>query len=112
MAKKRASIFESGTSEKEIKSAAKKIQEKSIDKIPDKKSVEAAEPVRTSEKRTTVSKTEEASKPISEKKVKKKDTMNLYVGKSHHQTAKFNAFKRGMKLGEYIEWLIDSDKDA
>lgn len=36
--------------------------------------------------------------------------MHLYVDEEHHSRAKINAVKRGMKLGEYIEWLIREDK--
>lgn len=35
---------------------------------------------------------------------------NLYVDHDHHIAAKIRAAQRGMKLGEYIEWLIDQDK--
>lgn len=31
----------------------------------------------------------------------------LYVNAAHHSIAKQNAAKMGMKLGEYIEFLID-----
>jgi predicted HicB family RNase H-like nuclease len=48
-----------------------------------------------------------------EKKVDGKSTgkkMHLYVDEDHHQTAKINAAKRGMKLSEYIEFIIREDK--
>jgi hypothetical protein len=94
MAKQRKSIFDTQTSEKDIKSAAKEVQEKSIDKIP--------------EKREVIEKTKPKTKPKSKKKDEK--LMHLYVHETPHTTAKLNAIKRGKKLGEYIEWLINNDK--
>ncbi len=34
----------------------------------------------------------------------------LYVDEIHHQKAKVNAAIRGMKLQDYIAWLIENDK--
>ena len=35
----------------------------------------------------------------------------IYVDTSHHTQAKINAAMRGMKLGKYIEYLINQDKN-
>ncbi|MGK0388900.1 MAG: hypothetical protein ACI94Y_001633 [Maribacter sp.] len=52
-------------------------------------------------------------KPI---KTKKKVTLDpsgrrkfLYVDEVHHQQAKINAAMKGMKLQDYIAWLIEGD---
>lgn len=89
MAKKRKSIFDTPASQEEVKNVAKKLQEKTIDEIPAKKKV--------------------VPKP---KSTKKKPNVNiLYVDDAHHKQAKIGAVMREMKLGEYIEWLIDQDKN-
>ncbi|MBI1227777.1 MAG: hypothetical protein GC192_21260 [Bacteroidetes bacterium] len=85
MAKKRNSIFDVATSQTEISDAAKKVQKAAIDEIPVKEEVPT--------------KTEKDEKP-----------RILYVNGIHHRQAKIGSSLRGMKLGEYIEWLIDQDK--
>lgn len=35
---------------------------------------------------------------------------HLYVDSAHHQKAKLQAVQMGMKLNEYVEWLIDQHK--
>lgn len=42
-------------------------------------------------------------------KEKKKEgkLMHLYVDEEHHRQAKIKAVQMGMKLGQYIEWLIE-----
>ncbi|MEO1262058.1 MAG: hypothetical protein AAFZ15_24855 [Bacteroidota bacterium] len=87
MAKKRKSIFEASTSQTEINQAAKNVQKKTIDDIPVKKD------------------------KLPPKKEKNEKLMHLYVDTMHHRQAKIGATMRGMKLGEYIEWLIDQDKE-
>lgn len=87
MAKKRKSIFETATSNEEIKNAALNVQKETL---PSKESRE-----------------EETPKP---RKAKKEKLMHLYVSSRHHRQAKLKAITRGMKLGEYIEWLIVNDK--
>ena len=44
-------------------------------------------------------------------KTEKVEKMHLYVDKEHHRKAKFAALKMGMKLGEYIEYLIEQHAD-
>ena len=86
MAKKRKSIFDTPTSSDEINQVAKDVQAKTIEDIPVKN---------------------EPSKPKGNEKPK-----ILYVDGEHHKQAKLNATNRNMKLGEYIEWLIDQDKKS
>ena len=88
MAKSRKSIFDSTTSSEQIKKVAQKVQEKTIKDIPVKESTPPTPP-----------KSDERPKM-------------LYVDSAHHRQAKINATTRNMKLGEYVEWLIDKDKDA
>ena len=42
----------------------------------------------------------------------KKDLKVLRVSTNHHQLAKINAAKRGVKIQEYIESLIQADEDG
>jgi len=42
----------------------------------------------------------------------KKELKVLRVGATHHQIAKVNAAKRGVKIQEYIESLIQADEDG
>ncbi|MEM8529166.1 MAG: hypothetical protein AAGG68_31330 [Bacteroidota bacterium] len=86
MAKKRASIFSTDTSEQEVKKTAQAIEKKVLKR-----------PVGR------------PRKPKDQKKEEEK-TMNLYVRESLHKVAKINAIKRDMKLGEYIEHLIREDE--
>ena len=48
-------------------------------------------------------------KVLSGPKEKRKDERpkHLYVDSEHHQKAKLQAVQMGMKLNEYVEWLID-----
>ena len=87
MAKQRKSIFEVSASQAEISEAAKKAQKEAIDEIPGKKDERPTQPGGAEEK-----------------------LMHLYVNIPHHRQAKIGSTLRGMKLGEYIEWLIDQDK--
>lgn len=84
MAKSRKSIFETMKSDKEIQDIAKDVQKSSMDDIPAKREI----------------------KPISKSDEK---PMHLYVSKDFHRQAKVNASLRDMKLGAYIEWLIEQD---
>ena len=77
MAKKRNSIFNTDTSKQEAEREAKAIEKKALTDKPSKKA-------KTSGKQ-----------------------MHLYVDEAHHREAKLQALKMGMKLGEYIEWLIE-----
>lgn len=83
MAKNRKSIFETMKSDKEIRDVAKNVQESTLESIPENKSTKNDE--------------------------KPEKPMHLYVSKSFHRQAKVNASLRGMKLGAYIEWLINND---
>lgn len=87
MAKQRKSIFEVSASQAEISEAAKKVQKEAIEEIPAKKGEPTGQPMGAEEK-----------------------LMHLYVDTAHHRQAKIGSTLRGMKLGEYIEWLIDQDK--
>lgn len=84
MAKSRKSIFETMKSDKEIQDIAKDVQKSTLDDIPAK---HLSKPIR-----------QDGEKP-----------MHLYVGKDFHRQAKVNASLRDMKLGAYIEWLIEQD---
>jgi|GEM_PF-5850412 hypothetical protein len=86
MAKGRKSIFETMKSDREIQDVARDVQKSSLDDIPIKRK----------------------STPISKDRDK---SMHLYVGKDFHRQAKVNASLRDMKLGAYIEWLIEQDKN-
>lgn len=46
------------------------------------------------------------TKALTGKEKKKEKPKILYVDAAHHQMAKIQATKKGMKLGSYIEWLI------
>ncbi len=91
MAKKRKSIFETATSNEEIKDAALSVQKETLKTGDDKN-----RSVATKEKQ----KTEKEGK-----------LMHLYVDSEHHKQAKINATVRGMKLGEYIQWLVNQDNN-
>lgn len=96
MAKKRKSIFDTTTSNEEIKDAALNVQKETL-------------------KGSTIKKyrvdLEEEPRPVKPKKEEKSGKlMHLYVDSEHHKQAKVNATLRGMKLGAYIEWLIEQDK--
>ena len=95
MAKKRKSIFEAATSQEEVKNAALQVQKEVLGTSQKSKGNQVPSPV---QKNVT-------------KKGKEK-LMHLYVNKTHHTQAKLNATLRGMKLGEYIEWLIAQDKQS
>jgi len=96
MAKKRKSIFDTDTSNDEIKDAALNVQKETLPS-PDKKEVRAK-------------KKNEATPSSLPKEGKSGKLMHLYVDGNHHKQAKVNATLKGMKLGEYIEWLIEQDK--
>lgn len=55
----------------------------------------------------------EPKKPSRSRKKKKLEPTGkrkfLYVDEVHHQTAKINAVMKGMKLQDYIAWLIVND---
>ena len=71
----------------EVRFGAKMAQDNAIDQIPEK----------------TVIKEEVVED------LKKEKPQFLYVDKNHHNQAKINSVKRGLKLGEYIEYLIAQD---
>jgi len=86
MSKKHKSIFESSTPQ-EIKKDVLQVQKQSIQS--EKQNENSVSPSNTS----------------SEERPK-----HLYVSPSVHQQTKIQASIRGMKLREYIEWLIEKDK--
>lgn len=71
----------------EVRFGAKTAQNNAIDQIPEKAALK-----------------QEVAEDI-----KKEKPQFLYVDKNHHNQAKINAVKRGLKLGEYIEYLIAQD---
>ena len=90
MAKKRKSIFDTTTSDNEIKDVALSVQKEALQ--PAKEVV--------------------APSPKKKRETKERKLMHLYVDNEHHRQAKINATIRGMKLGEYMEWLIDKDRES
>ena len=103
MAKKRKSIFDTTTSNEEIKDAALNVQKETLKSSPIKK--------------YKVDLEEEETHPVhvsiqAKKEEKSGKLMHLYVDGEHHKQAKVNATLRGMKLGAYIEWLIEQDKKS
>ncbi len=90
MAKNKRSIWD--IPQDEVVQAAKQLQQESIHHIPERE----LEPVVALE----TPKTEKPEK-----------LQIIYVDTSHHTQAKINAAMRGMKLGKYIEYLINKDKD-
>ena len=103
MAKRQRSIFESDTPFEEIQTVAKQVQQDTLEQIPPKEK----------EKKTVARKTKKTQpkkiKSVAKEKPKNEKPMYLYVDVEHHRKAKINAAVKGMKLGEYIEWLIDQD---
>lgn len=92
MAKRKpVSVFGS-TSKKELEDVSKKIMEKTA-------------------KPATESKHSPTPRPKVTKKVPKikEKLKTLYLKEQKHQEAKINAARRGMKLNEYAEYLIDKD---
>ena len=91
MAKNRKNVSVFDLPQAEIQQAAKQVQEESIVTIPEKKqAIIADEPP------------PEPSKP---------DKLKIiYVGTTYHAQAKATAAFRGMKLGEYVEYLIEQDR--
>lgn len=87
MAKKRKSFFDTDTSKEEIEQTAKAVQKEAIEKIP-------------------------AKEQDTKEEADTGKLMHLYVDKDHHAQAKINAVRRGKKLGEYIQWLIDQDSNT
>lgn len=83
MAKSRKSIWD--VSQDEIKQDAHKEQQKAMGGIPEKQE-------------------EETTAPKAEK------LKIVYVDTKHHTQAKATAASRGMKLMDYIEYLIEQDK--
>ena len=79
---KSKSIFDTPTSEKDIQSAAKKVQTKSIPSIPDKK-----------------------GEPKPEKMAM------IRISHDHKQRAKSTAAQRNMTLSKYIELLVATDNN-
>ena len=89
MSKERKSLFEVTASQKEISDAALQVQN------------ETFEPRQIAENG--------AIKPT--RNVQKEERpKHLYVSSEYHQQSKIHASIRGMKLREYIEWLIEQDK--
>lgn len=69
---------------------------------------EETEKIAKAAMRGTVEKTEDVGK----KATKGRNQKVLYVSPEHHQEAKKNAFLKGFsQLREYVEYLIDKDKD-
>lgn len=56
--------------------------------------------------------TTEKTESVEKKSTKGRNQKVLYVSPEHHQEAKKNAFLKGFsQLREYVEYLIDKDKD-
>ena len=81
---------------------------------------EATPPPRAEKPKPTPKPKPVAKKPTAARKkpikAKKKATLEpsgkrkfLYVDEVHHQQAKINAAMKGMKLQDYIAWLIEGD---
>ena len=52
-------------------------------------------------------------KVLGDKKAEKpKRPKHIYVDAEHHQQVKINASIMGMKLSEYVEWLIDQHRPS
>lgn len=75
MAKKRNSVFSTGTSKEQVAKESKQIEREAL-----------------------------GSGKSDDKTERRK---YLYVDETHHRAAKLNAAKMGMKLSEYVEFLID-----
>jgi hypothetical protein len=87
MTKNRKSFFDAPSAPQEMKEVAKNLQKETLEDIPSEN-----------------------------KKVKKKESAevkdklgHLYVSVAHHRQAKIKSTVRGMKLQEYIGWLIEND---
>lgn len=86
MTKNSKSIFDSSSAPQQIKVAAKKLQKETLEDIPLE------------------------SKKVKKSTPEKKDKLShLYVTTTHHRQAKIKSTVRGMKLQEYIGWLIEND---
>ncbi len=103
MAKNKRSIWD--IPQDEVVQAAKQMQQESIHHIPEREEepIAITEPIIESEP-VMVLETPKTEKP--------EKLQIIYVDTSHHTQAKINAAMRGMKLGKYIEYLIDKDKDS
>ena len=88
MTKKRKSVFDVNTSKKEIDDAAIHLQKQTFEKQP--------------HQQREISSTGSV--------LKEERPKHLYVSSAFHQQSKIQASMRGMKLREYIEWLIEKDK--
>jgi hypothetical protein len=93
MAKNRKNVSVFDLPQVEIQQAAKQMQEESIATIP--KSIATV----PSQQGTIISE----SAKVEKLKI-------IYVDLPYHTKAKATAASRGMKLGEYIEHLIEQDK--
>jgi 16S rRNA G966 N2-methylase RsmD len=93
MAKNRKNVSVFDLPQVEIQQAAKQVQEESIATIP--KSITTA----PSQQAAVISESAKAEK-----------LKIIYVDLPYHTKAKATAASRGMKLGEYIEHLIEQDK--
>jgi hypothetical protein len=92
MAKNRKNVSVFDLPQDEIQQAAKQVQEESIATIP----------------KSTASTPTQQANIISE--IPKNDKLKIiYVDLPYHTKAKATAASRGMKLGEYIEHLIEQD---
>ncbi|MBL7815601.1 MAG: hypothetical protein JNL70_11335 [Saprospiraceae bacterium] len=97
MAKSKKSIWD--VPQDEVEQAAKQVQQEASHHIP----------VPKKEIHTIVVGPETIVEPPKSEKVEKLQI--IYVDTPHHTQAKINAAMRGMKLGKYIEFLIDQDKN-
>ena len=92
MAKNRKNVSVFDLPQAEIQQAAKLVQDEAIFTIPVQKQEVIVAPEPTHE-------------PLKNDKLK-----IIYVDTNHHAQAKATAAFRGMKLGEYVEYLIEQDR--
>ncbi len=92
MAKNRKNVSVFDLPQAEIQQAAKQVQEDAILTIP-------------SPKQETFMTPEPTPESLKNDKLK-----IIYVDTTHHAQAKATAAFRGLKLGEYVEYLIEQDR--
>jgi hypothetical protein len=102
MAKNKRSIWD--IPQDEVVQAAKQVQQESIHHIPERE-----------EEQVAVVEPNIAAEPLAAletPKIEKPEKLQIiYVDTAHHTQAKINAAMRGMKLGKYVEYLINEDKN-
>ncbi len=99
MAKQRKSIFDTDTNPDKIKKAASKVQEKTIDDIPEKN---VGKKVKSTSNKTVKSVAKKSTGQNGKYKM-------IYIDPHHHRLAKSKSSLKGMTIGEYIADLIDND---